>query len=404
MPVGGHEGGETPFELDVTGALRPGEENLLAVRVLNPCARPIDGYCLGQVPHRNKSDHKDYRPGAGYNTGGILLPVCLRIVPDVRVADVHVRPDAATGRIPLTVTVRNDTSSAATGSLAARVGPAAEGALLDAAEARASFPPGDSRHELTLRVPRPRLWDIDDPFLYRVGVELAAGAFRHDRLVRCGFRDFRVTDGFFHLNGRRIFLRSTHTGNHFPIGQVVPPNADLMRRDFILAKATGYNMVRFIAGMPWPEQLDFCDEIGLMVYEENLASWALGDSPQMPERFDRSFREMVLRDRNHPSVTIWGMLNETPDGPVFRRAVEDLQLVRDLDPTRLVLLGSGRWDDRPDIGSVSNPGSRQWQCVWGDESPAAARTGATGRAPRARFLLCRRLGSQGSKPAVRLPP
>jgi len=76
---------------------------------------------------------------------------------------------------------------------------------------------------------------------------------------------------------------------------------------------------------------------------------------------------MILRDRNHPSVTIWGLLNETKDGPVFRHAVKALDLVRELDQTRLVILNSGRWDAQPMIGSVSNPGSRVWECQWGLE-------------------------------------
>ena len=63
--------------------------------------------------------------------------------------------------------------------------------------------------------------------------------------------------------------------------------------------------------MPYPEQLDLCDEIGLMVYEECQASWCLEDSPQMKTRFDSCVREMILRDRNHPSLTIWGVIVTT---------------------------------------------------------------------------------------------
>ena len=67
-----------------------------------------------------------------------------------------------------------------------------------------------------------------------------------------------------------------------------------------------------------------CDEIGLLVYEESLAGWVLADSPKMKERFDFSVREMVLRDRNHPSIAMFGMLNETYDTPIFREAVSAL--------------------------------------------------------------------------------
>ena len=108
-----------------------------------------------------------------------------------------------------------------------------------------------------------------------------------------------------------------------------------------------------------------------MVYEECYASWGWKDSPGMKERFDRSIREMILRDRNHPSLVIWGLLNETQDGPIFRHAVETLPLVRSLDASRMVLLGSGRWDAQLSIGSLSNPRTQGWEHALGQESPGA---------------------------------
>jgi hypothetical protein len=373
--VGNHEGGETPFALDVTHVLRPDADNLLAVRVLNPTDEPIDGIRLAETPHRNKRD-KDYQPGASLNHGGIMLPVDLVVVPAVRITDLFVRPQADSGHIRVTATIRNDEEAAAAGRLTASVAAAHAGEVLGCNALDAQLLPGETTHELSLSVAEPRLWSLEDPFLYsaRLTLEATSGdgnAFSHARTVRCGFRDFRVVKGYFRLNGKRIFVRSTHTGNHFPIGQQLPPNPDMLRRDLLYAKACGFNMVRFIAGLAHPEQLDFCDEIGLMVYEESYAGWCMEDSPQMAGRFDRSIREMILRDRNHPSVAIWGLLNETPDGAVFRRAVQSLSMVRSLDDTRLVLLNSGRWDCQWGIGSLSNPGSTKWEHHWGDEAPGA---------------------------------
>ncbi|MBA3944863.1 MAG: hypothetical protein H0X37_09920 [Herpetosiphonaceae bacterium] len=381
VPVGGHEGGDTPFTLDLTAAIHPGGDNLLAVRVLNPTHEPIDGLALDETPHRNKTI-RNYQPGRGYNYGGIIAPVEFVVVSAVRIIDLFLQPDVATGHIHITLTIRNDREVAVTGRLVATAEPASSGDLLASAMLDATFAPGDTTYTLTLAINSPRLWELHDPYLYRVTANLDArdangDPFTHRHTARCGFRDFRVVDGFFRLNDRRIFLRSTHTGNHFPMGMDRAHELDFMRRDLVYAKASGFNMVRFICGMALAEQLDFCDELGLMVYEESQTSWLLADSPRLAEHFDRATREMVLRDRNHPSLTIWGLLNETRDGPVFRHAVATLPLVRSLDDTRLVLLSSGRWDAQPAIGSVANPGSAEWEHRWGSERLGAEPVSST---------------------------
>ena len=369
IAVGGHEGAETPFELDVTGVLRPGE-NLLAVRVLKPGDAAVDGLTLADIPHRNQFDHARFQPGMSFNLAGIIGRVELLVVPAVRIADIFARPDPETGRMAVTVTVQNDTGDAVAGNLALAVGPAgpaAGGHVLQAAVLAAALPAGCSTHELSVTITQPRRWELDDPYLYRVSVWLGA----QELTIRCGFRDFRIKDGFFHLNGRRIFLRSSHTGNHFPVGQIIPVDPDHLRRDLLMAKTAGFNCIRWISGVALPEQLDFCDEIGLMVYEETYAGWLFDKTPKLVERYERSYGEMILRDRNHPSLTIWGLMNEMPDGPAFRCAVAFLPKLRELDPTRLVLLHSGRWDGDPTVGSVSNPGSGVWEHVWGVEGPDA---------------------------------
>jgi len=153
----------------------------------------------------------------------------------------------------------------------------------------------------------------------------------------------------------------------------LPLSADIATRDLYYAKAAGFNAIRFIAGMAYPEQLECCDEIGLMVYEESYAAWALADSPHMAERFTRSTVDMMRRDRNHPSVVIWGLLNENVDNPVSRHAAGLLPILRQYDPTRLILFNSGRWDGDLALGSVSNPHTTEWQRRWGAEAEGSPR-------------------------------
>ena len=338
--VGGHEGGETPFVLDVTDALRPDAPNRLAVRVLNPTHQPIDGIVLNETAHRNKA--MPYSSGSAWNQGGIIDSVELLVAPGVRVADLFVRPDWTTGVIRIQATVSNTTAQVSAGQLQCTVAPAASGELLGTTRMDREFPVGETLIETELRVANPHVWELERPFLYRVTARLGDD----EQSVRCGFRDFRFENGWFRLNGRRLYLRCSHTGNCCPVGLELPVDPDWLRRDLVNAKAMRFNAIRFIAGVAKRYQLDLCDEIGLMVYEEPYAAWCLADSPKMAERYDESVLGMVRRDRNHPSVVMWGLLNETGDGPVFRHAANMLAKLRTLDDSRVVMLNSGRWDNQ----------------------------------------------------------
>ncbi|MBN2506573.1 MAG: glycoside hydrolase family 2 [Verrucomicrobia bacterium] len=342
--AGGHEGGEAPFVLDVTGAYQPGATNLLAVRVLNPTHTPIDGIVLNETPHRNKVI--PYTSGSAWNLGGITDSVELLLAPAVRVEDLFVRPDPRTGRVSIRAGLRNAAPRPVACRLEFVIAPAASGETLGVTRLEREFTPGDTRVEAELTLASPRLWELNDPFLYRVTTRLTAAdpAVWDEHSVRCGFREFRFAGGAFRLNGRRVYLRCSHTGNCTPVGLELPHDPDLLRRDLVNAKMMRFNAIRFIAGVPKRYQLDLCDELGLMVYEESYAAWCLADSPNMAGRYNASVLGMIRRDRNHPSVTIWGLLNETPDGPVFRHAAGLLPAIRQLDDSRLVMLNSGRWD------------------------------------------------------------
>jgi hypothetical protein len=374
--VGRHEGAEGVFVLDATDAIKPRERNRLSVRVLNPKYEPIDGITLPVIPHRHKGI--PYNSGSAPDQGGIVDSVELALAPAVRIEDIYARPDWKTGIIHVQATVRNAGNQLAKGRVTFTVSPAASGESVRPLVIERELAAGDTLVAADIQVNQWRLWQLSDPFLYRVTARLntatprsaqPGAAVLHELSTRCGFRDFRFENGYFRLNGKRVFLKGSHTCNNFPVGLQVPDSPDFARRDLVYAKMAGFNCIRFIAGMPTQYQLDLCDELGLMVYEENYASWCLGDSPQMAERYDRSYTEMIKRDRNHPSVVIWGMLNETPDGPVFRHAVAASKLVRSLDETRLLILNSGRFDYHLDIGSLCNPGRTQWECLLGDQGP-----------------------------------
>ena len=373
IPVGGHEGGETPFLLDVSDAVKPGKKNLLAARVLNPTHEGIDGIALAETPHSCKNYPLEIGKWCFLNAGGIVDDVELICSPALRISDVYLRPNWKTGDVRIEVAVRSFRKTPTKSVLQLSMSPAAGGSPADAASIAFDANPGPSTVKATLHVENHRLWDISDPYLYRMSARVFASerpdAF-DEVLDRCGFRDFRFADGHFRLNGKRVFLRGAHTVNEFPAGIVVPRDPQLAVLDIVHAKAVGLNCIRFISMMPPRLQRDLCDELGMMIYEENMASWRLEDSPRMAEHYDRSFQEMILRDRNHPSVVMWGMLNETGgQDPVYLHARDSLALVRSLDPDRLVLLNSGSFDLNIGTGCMSNPGSDEWDVYLGSRAP-----------------------------------
>jgi hypothetical protein len=361
VKMGKHEGGEGVFILDVTEAIKPGAKNILAVRVLNPTNELIDGICLPVTPRRCKVI--PFTAGALYNDGGIGDSVELLLAPATRIADLQVIPDPKTGTIHIQTIAKNSSSKTARGHWEFVVAPAASGETLQTVKLDRELPPGDSLIEAGLQVNQPRLWELNDPNLYRVTarVRLEGSDSVDEQSTRCGFRAFRFENGYYRLNGKRVFLKCALTIGYYPIGLHWPHDPDLARRDLLLTKAMGFNSIRFIAGVPTRYQLDLCDALGLMVYEENFAAWYLSDSPRMKERFDRGNQEMITRDRNHPCIVMWGLLNETGDGSVFRHAVETLPYVRTLDDTRIVMLNSGM------VQFVSNGGVLKGLSKWSGE-------------------------------------
>lgn len=381
--LGEHEGGETPFDFDVTETVK--EENLLAVRVVNPIDYDIDGLNISNAANRNKTIQK--AAGCCLNSGGIWYGVELISVPAVYICDKFAMGDIHSGTLTVKVDIRNTLTSAENATLSLGLyGKTGSTHKIVEESLEISVATGDSDVEIALTVPNVRLWDIKDPFLYRVELCLSSshGEFRES--FNFGFREFKVVDGYFFLNGRKIFLKCSHSGNAFPIGQNYPVVKEQVRQDMIMAKTYGFNAVRAIAGTFRPEQLDVCDEIGLLVYEESLAAWQLGeargmlkdekscdlDQEKMFRRFDICTLEMIKRDRNHPSVVIWGLLNEMfIQNPISLYAENFLPKLREVDPSRFILLHSGRWDRRKHIASGSNPYSNTWDAYMGADGNEA---------------------------------
>lgn len=369
--AGSHEGGETPFEFDVTKLVRSAD-NKLAVRIVNPGGSRVDGMTLYETPHGIKN--APMKVGNFWNPGGLWQPVELLRVPAVRIERVFVTATRTSRSVHANISISNDTGKPATAQVSLAVSAATGGPVIARERRELVIPEKGGSFAFEQVLTSMHEWTPADPFLYRVAINVQTGGMQDTQNVPTGFRELVFRDGYFRLNDKRIFLRGTHSVGHFPIGQHVPHDPELLRRELIYVKAMGFNMVRWLGRTMFPQQLDLCDELGLMVYEESYGSWGWRDPPQaeMARRFDSGVREMILRDRNHPSLVIWGLLNETVANSVYRHAVQMLPLVRSVDSSRMVFLSSGRWDGEWSVGSISNPGSSEWAPSLGGEAAGAA--------------------------------
>ncbi len=154
---------------------------------------------------------------ACYNNGGIIDSVELLVAPAVRIESLYVVPDWKSGCVEAAIHVRNATDQSVTGSVMLSVALAVGGETLDLTTTPETFAAGDTLVKTRVQVADFRLWDIDNPVLYRVTVRVthdASGSI-DEKSTKCGFRDFRFADGYFRLNGKRIFLKSARFRRRF---------------------------------------------------------------------------------------------------------------------------------------------------------------------------------------------
>lgn len=350
--LGAHEGASSPFEFDVTPYLRPGRANRVTLRIFSPTSFFRNG---GKYP-------------VAFDMGGITQGVTMAYYPELRIRDVFARPNADHQRLRLDVTLDNYGTTTSAAVVKAVCSERKSLAVVGKETLRWNIAPGTSMRSLVIAVPHPHEWSPDDPFLYSVYVSARVGGAVDTYIIpHVGFRELTIdAAGYFRLNHRRIFIRSTHGNVYDPIViQGTPGDMTYLERDARQLKRGGFNMERFICYSALPEQLDIADKLGLMVYDEHQGSWICN----APSKFAVDLPGVIRRDRNHPSLVIWGLLNENQNHAVYEAAKHFLPRLRQLDPTRLVFLSSGRWDEDFTTGAASNPHTSVWGVYLGGEDP-----------------------------------
>jgi hypothetical protein len=341
--VGEHEGGYDAFEFDVSAAVRPGEEQVLSIRLLDPGVLRTGGMTLATTPHAKESWY--------HNFGGLLGPVELVSVdrPVARITHLDADPDARVVRVEV--------------DLIAAPGLADERSLLELVVARIPLRarwdgtldglPVVARGrlrtrlgaepfsaELSAQLPQAEPWSPNRPQRYAAVVLVDGEDAGHPASRRSvGFRSIQLDADGLRLNGRLTGLYGVLYQPHWAGLGGMTPDAEYLEATVATMLATGFNLVRAHVRPAPPAFLDAADRQGLMVLQEPAIGW-VEDDPDLAARLAHEVDWMVARDHHHPAIIMWGILNEL-SGKAYRYGRELTLRVAAADATRPVLEDSG---------------------------------------------------------------
>jgi len=324
--LGVHPYAYTSFRFDITSQLNPSAKNILAVRVDN-----------------------SLQPNSRWYSGSGIYRHVRVVVTD----PIHVTPwgvflstpsisDSKT-KVAIRTQLRNETSHASVVTVKTIIS-GADGTVSTEADKKIELQPGQpAEMEQEVTIGQPVLWSPQSPSMYRAITRIIKNGKLLDEVETAfGVRSltWSVEQGLL-LNGKPIKLAggSVHHDNG-PLGAAAFDRAE--ERKVELLKAAGFNAVRTAHNPPSSAFLDACDRLGLLVVDEPFDVWTVSKRKYDYARFfydwwQRDVDAMVYRDRNHPSIILWGIGNEIPEvyAPEGASIAKELAArVRLLDPTR----------------------------------------------------------------------
>jgi beta-glucuronidase len=340
--AGSHEGGYTPFELDVTDLLQA--KNQLTLSVNNewdtttiPGAKTANDF--------TRADHSQLY--AWINYGGITRPVHLIIRPDVHIKNVQVmaEPDQAKGntRLRIKTFIHNRSADAVQVPVNATIYFDAKPLSVRFKETKAAVQANGQAVvliETVLPAAIVKRWNPDEPHLYKAEVTIDRDTFS----TSFGIRSIKVESTKLLLNGEPIRRGGCNRPLDYPgYGSIDP--MPVLEKDMQLIKEGNMDFCRISHYPVSEEMLNWADRNGMLIIAE-AGNWQMTPAqmadPRMRDKFRQQLQEMMERDWNHPCIIAYSLGNEfqsqTPEGQSW---VKDMRgFIRTLDTTRLVTFAS----------------------------------------------------------------
>ena len=337
--AGRHFGGSTSFGVDITRFVADGKAHSLVVHAYSDTRTNLQP--AGKQNVRMTQFECMYTRCTGIWQTVWMEPVdaCglerAQVLTDIDQSQVIVHPTfCSEGAATLTVTMSDGKKVVATKTV-----------------------PAQNNSTIVLPVKKARLWSPAAPFLYTLSYEVKdeAGKCIDQVSSYVGMRKIHVKGNKVYLNNEPFYQRLVLDQGYYPDGIWTAPSDEALKQDIAMSKAVGFNGARLHQKVFEERYYYWADRLGYLTWGEE-ASWGLNvNNNEAVRNFLTEWADIVVRDRNHPSLVTWTPLNETWDARagVYVRFVNDLyNLTKAIDPTRPVNDASGDSHVKTDIWTV----------------------------------------------------
>ena len=338
--VGEHKGAGSSFNFDITSYVKAGQQANLVVRV-------YDNLRGGMQPG-GKQCTALFSAGCSYTrVTGIWQTVWMEAVNEQALKNVFAIPDIDQQQLVVRPEFYNEGND---NTLTVEVKDGKKTVAKRTSQA-------SNQSTIVLPIKNAHLWSPEDPYLYDVKytVKNAHGEVIDEVSSYMGMRKVHISGGYFYLNNKPYFQRLVLDQGYYPDGIWTAPSDEALRQDIEMSKAVGFNGARLHQKVFEERYYYWADKLGYLTWGEE-ASWVLNINNELAVRnFLTEWAEIVVRDRNHPSLVTWTPLNETWNATpgVYVRFVNDLyDLTKAIDPTRPINDASGDSHVKTDIWSV----------------------------------------------------
>jgi hypothetical protein len=335
--IASHSGGYTPFEVELSNKLATGE-NMIHLKVFDPEDND-------EIPHGKQ--------GSWYSrVSGIWQDVELLVLPEAFIKNVDYQSDLEKKKINFELSIDKKELLENPEIKFEIFSPANKSKIIK----EKTFSLGD---DLELQFEEIKSWSPELPTLYDYKISLKDG----DKLIDqyndyFAFRKIEIRGDKFYLNNQPLYIRGALDQAFWTHSRYKLDNKEQIKAEIRKVQALGFNLLRKHIKIADPDYLEAADRMGLLIWEEppNYTRW----SRESRALFKNEYREMIKRDKNHPSVIIWSIYNEewgfewslAKDEEKQQWLAEFYDYAKKLDPTRPICDNSGWAHVKTDINDI----------------------------------------------------